>query len=117
MATLGVVLPSFLIILLVAKFFAKFYENPLIKAGFEGLRPATVGLIVAVGLRLTYLSVVKLDAFTGAFDFFVKNIHYLSILLMAVFFYLYKKWHLHPAVLVGISAVVGIIFGYLNISI
>lgn len=116
-ATLGVVLPSFLIILFVAKLFSKFYENSIVKAGFEGLRPATVGLIIAVGVRLTLLSTVKFDTFTGILYFFVENIHYLSIGLIGGFFYLYKKYKLHPAVLVGISAAVGIVFGYLNISI
>ena len=46
-ATLGAVLPSFTIILLIAMFFSKFYEIPTIKAIFKGIRPAVVALIIA----------------------------------------------------------------------
>jgi chromate transporter len=46
-ATLGVVIPSFLIILLVAMFFADIHHNTWIDAAFKGMRPAVVALIVA----------------------------------------------------------------------
>jgi chromate transporter len=46
-ATLGVVIPSFLIILLVAIFFADIRHNMWIDAAFKGMRPAVVALIVA----------------------------------------------------------------------
>ena len=51
-ATLGVVIPSFLIILVVAMFFADIRHNMWIDAAFKGMRPAVVALIVApiVGL-------------------------------------------------------------------
>lgn len=46
-ATLGVVLPSFMVILLVAMFFANVRHNPVVDAAFKGMRPAVVALIVA----------------------------------------------------------------------
>lgn len=46
-ATLGTVLPSFILILLIAMFFAKSYENPTIERIFKGIRPAVVALIIA----------------------------------------------------------------------
>ena len=51
-AVLGVVVPSFVIILLVAIFFANMRQNPWVDAAFRGMRPAVVALIVApiVGL-------------------------------------------------------------------
>jgi chromate transporter len=51
-AILGVVLPSFLIILLIAIFFSSFRDNVWVDAAFKGMRPAVVALIVApiVGL-------------------------------------------------------------------
>lgn len=45
--TLGVALPSFLIILLVAMFFHKFQDNEIVKSLFNGIRPAVVALIAA----------------------------------------------------------------------
>lgn len=46
-ATLGVVTPSFLIILAVAKFFAAFQESTVVKGCMDGLRPAVVGMVAA----------------------------------------------------------------------
>lgn len=46
-ATLGVALPSFLIILLVAMFFHTFQDNEVVKSIFNGIRPAVVALIAA----------------------------------------------------------------------
>ncbi|MCP9611283.1 chromate transporter [Coprobacter tertius] len=46
-ATLGTVLPSFVLILLIAMFFSKSYNNPVIERIFKGIRPAVVALIVA----------------------------------------------------------------------
>ena len=47
LATLGTVLPSFILILLIAIFFAKSYNNPVIERIFKGIRPAVVALIIA----------------------------------------------------------------------
>jgi chromate transporter len=52
-AVLGVSLPSFLIILLIAIFFVQFRYNPIVDAAFKGMRPAVVALIIAPILGLT----------------------------------------------------------------
>ncbi len=44
-ASLGVALPSFVIILLIAMFFSHFSDNPVVAAIFRGIRPAVVALI------------------------------------------------------------------------
>lgn len=49
---LGVILPSFLIILLVAMFFVTMAGNPVVEAVFKGLRPAVVALIAAPCVKL-----------------------------------------------------------------
>ncbi len=46
-AVLGIVIPSFSVILLVAMFFANIRYNPIVDAAFKGMRPAVVALIVA----------------------------------------------------------------------
>ncbi|MEG2340663.1 MAG: chromate transporter [Odoribacter sp.] len=51
-ATLAVCLPSFLLVLLISYFFAKFRKNRYVEAAFTGLRPMTVGLIGAAALLL-----------------------------------------------------------------
>ena len=50
---LGAVLPSFLIILAIALFFAGIRQNPVVDAAFKGMRPAVVALIIAPLVTLT----------------------------------------------------------------
>ena len=51
-ATLGVVMPSVIVILLVAKFYERFRRSPLVAGAMSGLRPAVIGLIAAALLSL-----------------------------------------------------------------
>ena len=46
-ATLGTILPSFLIILAIAIWFVQTYDNPVVERIFKGIRPAVVALIVS----------------------------------------------------------------------
>lgn len=45
-ATLGAILPPFIIMLLIATFFSAFRENPYVEKAFKGMRPAVVALIL-----------------------------------------------------------------------
>ncbi len=52
MATLGAIIPSFIIILLIAIFFTNFKDNELIASMFRALRPTTVALILVTAARM-----------------------------------------------------------------
>ncbi len=107
-ATVGVVLPSFIIILIVAKFFAKFKDSKVIKGCMSGLKPAVIGLIAAA-----VVSVGATVFFTGGFTLSaVTNItFYVSLFIFAVsLICAFKK--VHPILIICISAVLGIISGY-----
>lgn len=52
-ATIGVVLPSFVIILIIAHFLNKFKESPYVDWAFRGIRPVVLGLIIAASLTVT----------------------------------------------------------------
>jgi chromate transporter len=56
-ATLGVVLPSFIMILIIASFFIKLYEKRSVKAVFKGIRPGVLGLLAAAAYTVTLTSV------------------------------------------------------------
>lgn len=55
-AALGTVLPSFITILLIARFFYQFRDNTIISKIFQGIRPAVVALIFSAVYRLIYKS-------------------------------------------------------------
>lgn len=59
-ATLGVILPSFIIISVIAAFFEKFGENTFVKAAFMGIRPAIVALIIAAAVKVGKTSIKDL---------------------------------------------------------
>ena len=107
-ATLGVVLPSFVIILIVAKCYAKFKSSRLVVGAMNGLKPAVVGLIAAALLSLLQtvffpagLSVSVL----GTAQFYVSLCIFAAAVVLA-----FKK--LHPILIILLSAVIGVITGY-----
>ena len=107
-ATLGVVLPSFIIILIVAKFFQKFKDNKYIKGIMEGLKPAAIGLIGA-----TVIDIAKTTFFND--ELVLKNLNATKFYVLFINFSLmliltFKK--LHPIVIICFSAIIGIIYGY-----
>ena len=64
-ATLGVTLPSFLIILLIAMFFHQFQDNAVVASAFNGIRPAVVALIAAPVFTLAKSARIALTSSTG----------------------------------------------------
>ena len=109
-ATLGVVLPSFVIILIVAKCYDKFKESRVVKGCMTGLKPAVVGMIAnaVLGVLLTvfFPAGVSLSVLTTV-GFYVSAGIFAVMLVLA-----FKK--VHPIAIIGISAVLGIAFGYLG---
>ena len=112
-ATLGLITPSIIIILLVAAAMKAFRNNRYVEAAFYTLRPASTGLITAAGWSVVMLVLVNTELFksTGVFtDLFIWR----NLLLFAVLFILtnfikpIKK--LHPIVFILFAAVCGIVF-------
>lgn len=108
-ATLGVTLPSFIIILIVAKFFQKFSSNKAVKGLMSGLKPAVVGLIASAVISVG-MTVFIPDGFTvGIF----RNISFYITLAIFVLCLILAFRKLHPILIILISAILGIICGYL----
>lgn len=108
-ATLGLVAPSIIVILIIARILEKFRDNTIVQAGFYGLRPASTGLIAAAGFSVVQISLISVAGFQAThqiLDFF----HWKEILLAVVVYFLIKKFDKHPIVYIAGSALVGIIF-------
>lgn len=110
-ASLGVVLPSFIIILIVARCFLAFKDNKVVKGAMYGLRPAVVGLIAAAALSV------------GKTAFFPHRVSYeaigtmsfgLSVGLFGLVMFAQRK-KVHPIFIIMLCAVVGIVAGCLGI--
>lgn len=105
-ATLGLITPAVIIILVIASFLKNFRDNKQLNNAFYGLRPASTGLIAAAGISVA-VTVLFPEAFSlAAFNF--KGAVLAVILLALTNVKQLKK--LHPIVFIAASAAVGIIF-------
>ena len=105
-ATLGVVLPSFVIILIVAKFFNKFKENKVVKRCMNGLKPCVVGLIASVVISM----ILTVFLPNGLNNFIINTKFIISLIIFSLsLFFTAKK--IHPVFIIIFSCVFGILSG------
>ncbi|MDR2420751.1 MAG: chromate transporter [Oscillospiraceae bacterium] len=98
-ATLGIVTPSVIVILIIARALSEFRASRDVEGAFSGLRPASCALITAVGIRL-----IRASLFAPEFD--IKAAVLFALLIPATL-----KTKLHPLVFIAFSAAAGVIFG------
>lgn len=114
-ATVGLVTPSVIVILLIARVLKAFRENQYVDAGFYGLRPCSIGLIAAAGVLVVKLALfnTELYASTGAIaDLFNFKALILAAVLLVATRCIKKLKGLHPIVFILASAVIGIVFSF-----
>lgn len=108
-ATLGVVLPSFIIILIVAKVYDKFKNSTVVAGCMTGLKPAVIGFIGSAVISIAETVFVpngfSAAIFTSA-TFYVSAAIFIGALIAT-----FKK--VHPIIIICICAAIGIISGYL----
>ncbi len=111
-ATIGLITPSVIVILIVAAILKSFRNNPYVQSAFYGLRPASTGLIAAAGITVvmsTMLQVIPDAAAEHAFRLNWKGL-VLAVILWLLTNKVKKTKGLHPVVFIGVSALAGIVF-------
>ena len=101
-ATFAVVLPSFILMLTISKFFLKYQKHPAVEAVFSGLRPAVVGLLASAALVL--MNVENFGSPTDDTYTFV-----ISIIIFLVAFIGTKKYHANPILMIIACGIAGLI--------
>lgn len=111
--TLGEVLPSIIVILVIAKFLSAFKDKPLVQNVFVALRPAATGLIIVATLNIFVLALMNLppsfadlkspETLKNLFDW--KNLFFYFMAFLLVL-----KTKIHPVFIVALGAVFGILF-------
>lgn len=110
-ATAGLAAPSLIIIVIIAHYFQKFNENPMVKSAFSGIRPAVAGLIASAAFELSRGEIF-------AFENFHLNSEILSYIdlkafsLFIIVFIAVRKYQKHPIIYITAAALIGIIFKY-----
>lgn len=115
-ATLGLVAPSIIIILIIACFLKAFRNSRLVDSAFYGLRPASTGLIAAAGIPVLVTSILTVDSLYALLSggITVSMIKWPAVALAVVIYvltnYVKKTKGLHPILFIAFAAVVGVVF-------
>lgn len=114
-ATLGLVAPSIIVILIVARVLKQFRSNPIVDAAFYGLRPCSIGLIAAAGVLVVKVALFDFDAFAASGRW--TDLLNLKGLILAAALLVFTRGvkatkKLHPVVFILASAAVGVLFSF-----
>ena len=101
-ATLAVVLPSFILMLAISKFFLKYQKHPVVEAVFSGLRPAVVGLLASAALVL-----MNAESFSSPKEDMYSFI--ISCLIFLVAFVGTRKYKINPILMIVACGIAGLI--------
>ena len=99
-ATFALVLPSFILMIAISKFFLKYQKHPMVEAVFRGLRPAVVGLLAAAALVL--MTAENFGSWhTDKFQFVV------SVIIFLVAFIGTRKFKVNPILMIVLCGAAG----------
>lgn len=108
-ATIGLITPSVIVIIIVSNMLKKFRDSKYVEYAFYGLRAASIGLVASACLGVAKLAFLNADV-TMEWGNILSVFNYKSIILSAVIFFCVTKFKkIHPIVLIVFSAVVGIL--------
>ena len=110
LATLGVVLPSFIIILLIATLLTKILKYAGVKATLSAIRPAIIGMILGVAITMMLSVIIGLTAIGTPISFNLEAlIIFGAVAIIATIYSLIRKKSISPILLILISGILGII--------
>lgn len=110
-ATLGIVLPSFIIILCVAALLREFFKYKAVNATLSGIKPAVIGMILATGITMLLKVICSFSSYADAIVPKPLPILLLVLIFLLDFLYArYRKKQLSPILLILLSAFFGILF-------
>ena len=115
-ATLGLVAPSIIVILIIASFLKAFRNSRMVESAFYGLRPASTGLIAAAGIPVIITSILSVDSlYTLLTGGMTASMVKWPAVVLAVVIYVFTNFvkptkKLHPILFIAFAAVVGVVF-------
>lgn len=101
-ATFAVVLPSFILMLAISRFFLRYQKHPVVEAIFKGLRPAIVGLLAAAALVL--MNTENFGSPTNDVYAFI-----VSVVLFLVAFVGTRRFKINPILMIIACGVAGLL--------
>ena len=111
-ATFSLVLPSVIVIVLIARALTRFRDSSLVQDGFYGLRPASAGLIFGAMLEVFASSLFHTELWNGLSSIVsVLNVPAITFFIV-LSFAIWKFSKIHPIVFIGVGALFGILFHF-----
>lgn len=107
-ATLGIITPSIIVIVFIAYYYNKFNDEPIVQAGFYGIRPAVAGLIGAAGFEVAKISLFNFSKFINT-NKIVDLFNLKEILIFSTVLYLLNKYKKHPIIYLIGAAIIGVV--------
>ena len=101
LATFAVVLPSFILMLTISRFFLKYQKHPVVESVFSGLRPAVVGLLASAALVL-----MNVENFGSPVD--DTRSFLISCVIFVVAFIGTKRYKVNPILMIVLCGVAGV---------
>lgn len=95
-ATIGIAIPSFIMVIIVSYFVDKFSESKIVQGVLIGVKPVTVGLIASAGLFM----VMNM----------AKEPNWVSMVILLGTIIVYGKWKINPFILIILAGVLGALF-------
>ena len=109
-ATIGLITPSVIIIMVIAYFLKKFRESRLVDSALYGLRPASVALISAAGVDIVLFALLQVDSI---YEIAKASVSWKSVLLAALIYvgtnFVPKLKKIPPIWFIAASAVIGVV--------
>ncbi len=99
-ATVGMVLPSLILVVIVAHMIQKFKESTIVQSVLQGIRPAVIGLIAYAVVFFASMSVYSET---------VTNINFRGAAIFVIILALTLKWKIHPILAIFTSAALGVL--------
>lgn len=108
-ATLGLIAPSVIVIMIVAYFLKRFRSSKLVDGALYGLRPASVALISAAGVDILLIAVLRVDSI---YQIAQAALSWKALVLAALVYvgtHIKKLKNLHPIWFIAASAILGVV--------
>lgn len=108
-ATLGLITPSVIVIMIVAYFLKRFRESKLVDAALYGLRPASVALISAAGVDIVLIAILRVDSI---YQLAAASLNWKTLVLAAAVYaatHVNRLKKLHPVWFIAASALLGVV--------
>ena len=110
-ATLGIITPSIIIILIIARVLQQFKDNKYVGYAFYGLRAASVALITNAFIEVVKIALFNIPQWQAS-GIFTDLFNVKAMILAVVVYVCYTKLKGHPIIYLAASAVVGIVFSF-----